>query len=413
LRGTVRASGNKNAALPILAGCLLTDEPVHLSNMPRIRDVETMMALLRSLGAEADWTGDNEVRVHAQDVASEVDERLASRIRASFLLAGPLLARNARASVPPPGGDVIGRRRLDPHIHAFAELGATIEVGERYELSGALRGTHIHLDEPSVMGTENTIMAAALTPGETVISNAASEPHVQDLCRFLVALGARIDGIGSNVLHVNGVDRLHGGDHSIAPEHIEVGSFIGMAAVTGGDVTIEGIVADDLWPVLPVLRRLGIEVELGEDRVRVPPGQELVVQDDLGGAIPKVEDGPWPQFPADLTSIAIVVATQARGTVLVFEKMFESRLFFVDKLVSMGARIILCDPHRAVVTGPARLYGQRMSSPDIRAGMAMVIAALSAEGRSTIGDAYQIDKGYERIDERLRALGAQIERVEA
>src|SRR5579884_1854166 len=236
LRGTVRASGNKNAALPILAGCLLTDEPVHLSNMPRIRDVETMMALLRSLGTEADWTGDNEVRVHAQDVASEVDERLASRIRASFLLAGPLLARNARASVPPPGGDVIGRRRLDPHIHAFAELGATIEVGERYELSGALRGTHIHLDEPSVMGTENTIMAAALTPGETVISNAASEPHVQDLCRFLVALGARIDGIGSNVLHVNGVDRLHGGDHSIAPEHIEVGSFIGMAAVTGGDV---------------------------------------------------------------------------------------------------------------------------------------------------------------------------------
>ena len=413
MRGTVRASGNKNAALPILAGCLLTDEPVHLSNMPRIRDVETMMALLRSLGTEADWTGDNEVRVHAQDVASEVDERLASRIRASFLLAGPLLARNARASVPPPGGDVIGRRRLDPHIHAFAELGATIEVGERYELSGALRGTHIHLDEPSVMGTENTIMAAALTPGETVISNAASEPHVQDLCRFLVALGARIDGIGSNVLHVNGVDRLHGGDHSIAPEHIEVGSFIGMAAVTGGDVTIEGIVADDLWPVLPVLRRLGIEVELGEDRVRVPPGQELVVQDDLGGAIPKVEDGPWPQFPADLTSIAIVVATQARGTVLVFEKMFESRLFFVDKLVSMGARIILCDPHRAVVTGPARLYGQRMSSPDIRAGMAMVIAALSAEGRSTIGDAYQIDKGYERIDERLRALGAQIERVEA
>jgi UDP-N-acetylglucosamine 1-carboxyvinyltransferase len=413
LRGTVRASGNKNAALPILAGCLLTDEPVHLSNMPRIRDVETMMALLRSLGAEADWTGDNEVRVHAQDVASEVEERLASRIRASFLLAGPLLARNARASVPPPGGDVIGRRRLDPHIHAFAELGATIEVGERYELSGALRGTHIHLDEPSVMGTENTIMAAALTPGETMISNAASEPHVQDLCRFLVALGARIDGIGSNVLHVNGVDRLHGGDHSISPEHIEVGSFIGMAAVTGGDVTIEGIVADDLWPVLPVLRRLGIEVELGENRVRVPPGQELVVQDDLGGAIPKVEDGPWPQFPADLTSIAIVVATQARGTVLVFEKMFESRLFFVDKLVSMGARIILCDPHRAVVTGPARLYGQRMSSPDIRAGMAMVIAALSAEGRSTIGDAYQIDKGYERIDERLRALGAQIERVEA
>ena len=413
LRGTVRAAGNKNAALPILAGCLLTDEPVHLSNVPRIRDVDTMMALLRTLGAEAEWTGENEVRVHAADVASEVDERLVSHIRASFLLAGPLLARNARASVPPPGGDVIGRRRLDPHIHAFAELGATIEVGDRYELAGALRGTHIHLDEPSVMGTENTIMAASLAPGETMISNAASEPHVQDLCRFLVGLGATITGIGSNVLHVTGVDRLGGGEHAIAPEHIEVGSFIGMAALTGGDVTIEGVVADDLWPILPVLRRLGIEVEVADHSVRVPPGQELVIQDDLGGAIPKVEDGPWPQFPADLTSIAVVVASQARGTVLVFEKMFESRLFFVDKLVSMGARIILCDPHRAVVTGPAKLYGQRMSSPDIRAGMAMVIAPLSAEGRSTIGDAYQIDKGYERIDERLRALGAHIERVDA
>jgi UDP-N-acetylglucosamine 1-carboxyvinyltransferase len=255
-------------------------------------------------------------------------------------------------------------------------------------------------------------MAASLAPGRTLISNAASEPHVQDLCRFLVSLGAQIEGIGSNVLTITGVERLGGGGHTISPEHVEVGSFIGMAAVTGGDVTIEGIVADDLWPVLPVFRRLGIEVELGSDWVRVPPGQELVVQDDLGGAIPKVEDGPWPQFPADLTSIAVVVATQARGTVLVFEKMFESRLFFVDKLVSMGARIILCDPHRVVITGPAQLYGQRMSSPDIRAGMAMVIAALCADGRSTIGDAYQIDKGYERIDERLRALGAQIERIE-
>jgi UDP-N-acetylglucosamine 1-carboxyvinyltransferase len=314
--------------------------------------------------------------------------------------------------VPPPGGDVIGRRRLDPHIHAFNELGATVEIGERYELGGDLRGAHIHLDEPSVMGTENAVMAASLTAGRTRISNAASEPHVQNLCRFLVSLGAKIDGIGSNVLNVSGVERLFGGSHAIAPEHIEVGSFIGMAAVTDGDITIDGIVADDLWPVLPVLRRLGIEVELGDDWVRVPPGQELQIQDDLGGAISKIEDGPWPQFPADLTSIAVVVATQAQGTILVFEKMFESRLFFVDKLVSMGARIILCDPHRVVVTGPAQLYGQRMSSPDIRAGMAMLIAALCAEGRSTIGDAYQIDKGYERIDERLRAIGARIDRVE-
>jgi UDP-N-acetylglucosamine 1-carboxyvinyltransferase len=413
LNGRVRASGNKNAALPILAGCLLTDEPVALSNVPRIRDVETMMDLLRHLGADVEWIGDNDVRVHAEDVAYEIDERLASRIRASFLLAGPLLARAGRASVPPPGGDIIGRRRLDPHIHAFNELGATVDIGDRYELAGELRGAHIHLDEPSVMGTENAVMAASLTAGRTMISNAASEPHVQDLCRFLVSLGAKIEGIGSNVLHVTGVERLFGGTHAIRPEHIEVGSFIGMAAVTDGDITIEGIAPDDLWPVLPVLRRLGIEVELGDDWVRVPPGQELRILDDLGGAIPKVEDGPWPQFPADLTSIAVVVATQARGTILVFEKMFESRLFFVDKLVSMGARIILCDPHRVVITGPSRLYGQRMSSPDIRAGMAMVIAALCAEGTSTIGDAYQIDKGYERIDERLRGLGAHIERVEA
>ncbi|HVU79561.1 MAG TPA: UDP-N-acetylglucosamine 1-carboxyvinyltransferase [Gaiellaceae bacterium] len=413
LSGTVRASGNKNGVLPILAGCLLTEEPVFLSNVPRIRDVETMLSLLRKLGADADWTGENEVRVHAQDVTHEVDPALANRIRASFLLAGPLLARFGRASVPPPGGDVIGRRRLDPHIHAFAELGAVLDFGERYELAGTLRGSHIHLDEPSVMGTENAVMASTLTPGKTMISNAASEPHVQDLCRFLASLGAKIEGIGSNVLHITGVERLFGGEHAIRSEHIEVGSFIGMAAVTGGDVTIEGIEPEDLWPVLPVFRRLGIEVELGDTWVRVPPGQKLVIQDDLGGAIPKVEDGPWPQFPADLTSIAVVVATQATGTVLVFEKMFESRLFFVDKLVSMGARIILCDPHRVVVTGPCQLIGQRHSSPDIRAGMAMVIAALCAEGTSTIGDAYQIDKGYERIDERLRALGADIRRVES
>ena len=412
LSGHVHASGNKNGALPILAACLLTDEEVTLTNVPRIRDVDTMLALLSALGADAEWTAQNDVRVHAQDVGHEVDEELANRIRASFLLAGPLLARHGRAVVPPPGGDVIGRRRLDPHIHAFAELGAVLEYRNRYELSGRLAGAHIHLDEASVMATENAVMAASTTPGRTMISNAASEPHVQDLCRFLISLGADIDGIGSNVLHVNGVERLNGGSHAIAPEHIEVGSLIGMAAVTGGDITIDGIVGDDLWPILPVFRRFGIEIELGPDWVHVPAGQELAVVDDLHGAIPKVEDGPWPAFPADLTSIAVVVATQAAGTILIFEKMFESRLFFVDKLVSMGARIILCDPHRVVITGPARLYGQRMSSPDIRAGMAMLIAALCAEGVSTIGDAYQIDKGYERIDERLRGLGAHIERVE-
>jgi len=415
LSGRVRAAGNKNGALPVLAACLLTSEPVVLSNVPRIRDVDTMMALISALGAEVEWTGENEVRVHAADVSShELDPDLARRIRASFLLAGPLLARLGRASVPPPGGDVIGRRRLDPHIHALAELGAEIDIGDRFELrTSGLRGTHIFLDEASVMATENTVMAAVLTPGETVVGNAACEPHIQDLCRFLVTLGARIEGIESNVLRIEGVDSLSGGEWRICPEHIEVGSFIGLAAVTGGDVTIDGIDAKDLTAILPVFERLGIHCEIEGTSLRVPPDQELVIQDDLGGQIPKIEDGPWPAFPADLTSIAVIVATQARGTVLIFEKMFESRLFFVDKLVSMGARIILCDPHRAVVTGPTKLYGQQMSSPDIRAGMAMLLAALCAEGTSTIGNIGEIDRGYERIDERLRSLGARIERIEA
>ena len=414
LSGRVRAAGNKNGALPILAACVLTSEPVVLHNVPRIRDVETMMALIAGLGAEAEWVGDNEVRVHVAEIVShELDPELASRIRASFLLAGPLLARHRCASVPPPGGDVIGRRRLDPHIHAFAELGAEVEIGARFELrTEGLRGKHIFLDEASVMATENAVMAATLAPGETVVGNAACEPHIQDLCRFLVSLGAEIEGIESNVLRIRGVESLRGGEWRIGPEHIEVGSFVGLAAVTGGDITIDGIEPRDLVSIVPTFERLGVHVELARTSLHVPPDQELVVQDDLGGQIPKVEDGPWPSFPADLTSIAVTVATQARGTVLIFEKMFESRLFFVDKLVSMGARIILCDPHRAVVTGPARLYGQQMSSPDIRAGMAMLLAALCAEGTSTIGNIGEIDRGYERIDERLRSLGARIERLE-
>jgi len=415
LNGRIRAAGNKNGALPILAACLLTDEPVVLHNVPRIRDVETMIALIADLGADVEWVGRNDVRIHAAPRAShELDAELARRIRASFLLAGPLLARGGRASVPPPGGDVIGRRRLDPHMHAFAELGAEIEIGARYELrTSGLRGKGIFLDEASVMATENAVMAASLAPGETVIGNAACEPHIQDLCRFLVSLGAEIDGIESNVLRVRGVKSLSGGEWRVGPEHIEVGSFVGLAAVTGGDVTIEDVEPKDLLAILPTLERLGVHVEFDGSNLRVPPNQELEIRDDLGGQIPKIEDGPWPAFPADLTSIAVTVATQARGTVLIFEKMFESRLFFVDKLVSMGARIILCDPHRAVVSGPTRLVGQQMSSPDIRAGMAMLLAALCADGTSTIGNVGEIDRGYERIDERLRSLGARIERVEA
>ena len=414
LSGAVRASGNKNGALPVLAATLLTSEPVELTNVPRIRDVATMLALLDDVGADVEWTGPNAVRVDTAGVTkTALNEELCRRIRASFLLAGPLLARFGRATVPPPGGDVIGRRRLDPHIHALAELGDEITKTGGYSMrTDGLRGKRVFLDEPSVMATENAIMAAVLAQGETVIGNAACEPHVQDLCRFLVSLGAEIQGIESNLLRIHGVERLHGGGWRIAPEHIEVGSFIGMAAVTGGDLTITDLEPRDLAPIVPAFDRLGVHIELGESSVRVPPGQELVIRDDLGGAIPKIEDGPWPQFPADLTSIALTVATQAAGTILMFEKMFESRLFFVDKLVSMGARIILCDPHRAVVTGPTKLYAQRMSSPDIRAGMAMLIAALCAEGTSTIGEAYQIDKGYERIDERLRELGAHIERVD-
>jgi UDP-N-acetylglucosamine 1-carboxyvinyltransferase len=415
LQGRIRAAGNKNGALPILAACLLTSEPVVLHNVPRIVDVETMIDLLGDVGAEAEWIGPNDVQIHAAEISKhELDEELCSRMRASFLLAGPLLARVGSVSAPPPGGDVIGRRRLDPHIHAFRELGAQIDVGRRYEMrGGALHGQHIFLDEASVMATENAVMAATLTPGETVIGNAACEPHVQDLCRFLVSLGAQIDGIESNVLRIKGVDSLGGGEWEIGPDHIEVGSFIGLAAITGGDITIDGVKRADLVSILHGFEKFGVEVELGEGTVRVPPRQELVVQDDLGGHVPKIEDGPWPAFPSDLTSVALTVATQSAGTILMFEKMFENRLFFTDKLVGMGARIILCDPHRAVVTGPSKLRGQRMESPDIRAGMAMLLAGLCAEGSSTIGAVYQIDKGYERIDERLRALGAQIERVDA
>ena len=414
LSGTVRASGNKNGALPILAASLLASEEVRLSNVPRIRDVETMVELLADLGADAEWTGPNEVRVDPTGVTkTDLDAELAREIRASFLLAGPLLARHGRVTVPPPGGDVIGRRRLDTHVHAFAALGAEIHIDGVFELSAdGLRGTRVYLDEASVMGTENAIMAAVLAEGETVLGHAACEPHIQDLCRFLVSIGAVIEGVGSNVLHIHGVRELGGGDFRVGPDHIEVASFVGLAAATGGEVVVTDVEPDDLISIVPAFRKLGVEMEVSSSSVRVPAGQRLHVEDDVGGQIPKIESGVWPAFPADLTSIAVTVATQATGTILIFEKMFESRLFFVDKLVSMGARIILCDPHRVVVTGPATLYGERLESPDIRAGMAMLIAALCADGTSTIGNIRQIDRGYERIDERLRDLGAAVERTD-
>jgi len=373
-----------------------------------------MVELLSFVGARAEWTGANEVVVDPTTVeTTDLDPELSREIRASFLLAGPLLARFGRVAVPRPGGDVIGRRRLDTHVHAFAALGADVALDGVYLLSSdRLKGTRMYLDEASVMGTENAIMASVLAEGETVLGHAACEPHIQDLCRFLVSLGADIRGIGSNVLHIGGVDQLGGGDFRIGPDHIEVASFVGLAAATGGDVVVEDVEPDDLISIVPAFRKLGIEMEVTDSTARVSAGQRLEIEDDVGSQIPKIESGIWPAFPADLTSIAVTVATQARGTILIFEKMFESRLFFVDKLVSMGARIILCDPHRVVVTGPATLYGERLESPDIRAGMAMVIAALSAEGTSTIGNIRQIDRGYERIDERLRGIGAAIERVE-
>ncbi len=417
LSGTIAPAGNKNAALPALAACLLSEEEVVLRNIPRIRDVDDMLGLLAGLGVEVAWREENAVSLRARDIdPGAVDAQRATRIRASFLCAGPLLARFGRADMPLPGGDVIGRRRLDPHLDAFRALGADIHAdrkGYRIEAVGGTRATDFFMDEPSVMATENALMAAALTPGSTVIHNAASEPHVQDLARLLLQMGARVEGIGSNVLIVHGSDKLGGADYTIGNDYIEVGSFIALAAVTGGELRISGAASDDLRMTRMAFERLGCRIEFDGDDVIVPPDQKLRVRDDEGDAVSKIEDGPWPAFPADLTSIALALATQSEGMVLIFEKMFENRLFFVDKLVTMGARVILCDPHRAVVSGPSRLHGERMESPDIRAGMAMLIAALCAEGQSEIGNIRQIDRGYERIDERLRSLGARIERVAA
>jgi UDP-N-acetylglucosamine 1-carboxyvinyltransferase len=416
LSGTLVAAGNKNAALPLLACSLLTADEVVLRNVPRIRDVDAMIALLEDLGVQVQWRGDNEVGLRsggAGDVHTAPDRDLAERIRASFLLAGPLLARHGHAEMPPPGGDVIGRRRLDPHLDAFRAMGAQIDVARDIVLrapSGLVAGD-VFMDEPSVMATENALMAAALTPGTTVLGNAACEPHVQDLARMLVKMGAEIDGIGSNVLTVSGAATLNGCEHDVAPDHIEIGSFMALAGVTGGELRIKDTVPDDLRMIRLVFERLGLRSLLDGNDVVVPGGQKLVVQNDVGEYQCRVQDGPWPAFPADLTSIALALATQSEGSVLIHEWMFENRLIFTDKLGLMGAQITLCDPHRAIVVGPRRLRGERLESPDIRAGMAMLIAALCARGTSEIGNVRQIDRGYERIDERLRTLGARIERV--
>jgi UDP-N-acetylglucosamine 1-carboxyvinyltransferase len=411
--GTVTPGGNKNAALPLLAACLLTDEPVILRNLPAIGDVTTMGQLLAEVGVSIEKLDPHTWRVHANDVrTSALDPRLFGIIRGSITLAGPMLARMGQVDLPRPGGDVIGRRRVDTHFLALEALGTEVDTAGTFQLRGKeLRGADILLDEASVTATENTIMAAVLARGTTVLRNAASEPHVQDLCHMLCRFGAHIEGVGSNTLTIHGVERLSGGEFTIGADYMEVGSYIALAAVTGGELLIKNAAPEHLRMVAVVLGRLGVTFETRGQDVFVPSEQALSITPDLGGAVPSVYDAPWPGFPADLMSIAIVVASQSTGTVLIHEKMFESRLFFVDKLIWMGARIILCDPHRCVVQGPSPLHGDEVESPDIRAGMALLLAALCAEGKSTIRNIQQIDRGYERIEEKLNKVGARIERV--
>ena len=409
----MRASGNKNAALPCIAAALLTDETVILKNIPDIEDVHVMLEVLEALGASVKTEKTKgSYKISASDItSSEIPLALAKKIRASILFAGPLLARTGKIQMSPPGGDVIGRRRLDTHFLALSALGAQVEVDGVFTLSAnKLVGVEIFLDEASVTATENAIMAAVLAEGKTVIQNAASEPHVQDLCSMLNSMGAKIEGIGSNILRIAGVKRLSGTEFKIGSDYMEVGSFIGLAAVTRGELEIEDASPRHLKMTKLAFAKLGIHWERDGEDIRVPPGQSLKVIPDLGGMIPKIDDAPWPGFPPDLTSIITVVATQVEGTVLIHEKMFDARMFFVDKLIGMGARIVLCDPHRAVVSGPARLTGTELTSPDVRAGMAMVIAAICAEGTSVIHNVYQIERGYEDLVGRLNKLGAQISR---
>jgi UDP-N-acetylglucosamine 1-carboxyvinyltransferase len=414
LKGRTKASGNKNAALPCLAATLLTDETVVLSNIPEIEDVQVVTEILETLGCTVEHRSPGTFAVTTHDISrNDIPIELARRIRASILFAGPMLARTGKVVLPPPGGDVIGRRRLDTHFLALQNLGARIEADGQFKLTtNKLVGDDIFLDEASVTATENTIMAAVLAEGQTRIENAASEPHIQDLCRLLIEMGAKITGIGSNILYIDGVKKLHGAEYRIGSDYMEVGSFIGLAAVTRGDIEIDDACPSQLKMTKLAFAKLGIHWEQEGNSIHVSAGQTLRVVPDMGGQIPKIDDAPWPGFPPDLVSIMLVVATQVEGTILIHEKMFESRMFFVDKLIGMGARIILCDPHRSVVNGPSRLRGSDLVSPDVRAGMAMVIAALCAEGQSTIQNVYQIERGYENLERRLQLLGARIKRVE-
>ncbi|MDO4505448.1 MAG: UDP-N-acetylglucosamine 1-carboxyvinyltransferase [Spirochaetales bacterium] len=413
IKGEITASGNKNAALPCIAATLLTDEPVILKNIPEIEDTGVMLSILQSFGAKAEKLEDNTWKIEAKDVEScVIPAELSKKIRASILFAGPMVARLGKAEMLPPGGDVIGRRRLDTHFIALEQLGAQVKVNGHFTFTAnKLIGTDIFLDECSVTATENAVMAAVLAEGKTTITNAASEPHIQDLCNMLCAMGAKITGIGSNILYIDGVKKLHGCEFEIGPDYMEIGSYIGLAAATRGSVTIKGVKNLDMRPLKVGFAKLGISWMQEGETITVSSIQEMKTNADVGTKIPKIDDSPWPGFPPDLTSIMTVVATQVEGTVLIFEKMFESRMFFVDKLISMGAQITLCDPHRAVVSGPSSLHGDHLVSPDVRAGMAMVIAAMAARGTSRISNVYQIERGYEHLVERLQSLGGHIKRV--
>ncbi len=414
LSGSVRPGGSKNEALPCLAATMLTDEEITLKNVPRINDVEVMLQVMEDMGGTHEWVGPNTVKIQNKNIEkTQLDRELCRKVRASILFAGSVLGRKEKCELPPPGGDVIGRRRLDTHFLALEALGANIEVlPDKFSMTtDKLEGTNLFLDEASVTGTENAIMAAAVAQGTTTIRNAACEPHVQGLCRMLVAMGARIHGIGTNILTIEGTKGLWGCEHTIGPDYLEVGSLAGLAAVTGSEITIEDVVPKDLRMIRMTFEKLGVHTKIEDGNLVVPEDQPMKVDYDIGDAIPKIDDAPWPAFPTDLMSIAITVATQSKGTVLFFEKMFEGRMFFVDSLIAMGARIVFCDPHRVVVVGPSQLYGSTLESPDVRAGMSLLIAALCAEGESTIYNVRQIDRGYERIEEKLIGLGAKIERL--
>ena len=413
LNGEVVPAGNKNAALPLLAACLLTEEPVILRNVPRIKDVSVMRHLIESLGAQVEELDTTSWRITARDLRpADLDPDLCRRIRASILVAGPMSARVGDFKLPPPGGDVIGRRRLDTHILALQALGAEVEYDRGFTFkSNGLRGADFLMDEASVTATENAIMAAVTAEGDTVIRNAASEPHVQELCHFLNGLGAKIEEIGSNTLHIHGVPKLHGGEFTIGPDYLEVLSFVGAAAVTHGSVRVKNAGVDNLGMIGHVFERMGVHWDVEGDDLIVPANQELRITPDMDGAIPEVKTNVWPAFPTDLISIAITVATQASGSIMFHDWMFSGRMYFTDKLVGMGARIILCDPYRCLIQGPNRLYAENLESPDIRAGMSMLIAALAAKGTSTVRNIGQIERGYQDVDKKFLALGAKLERV--